>query len=135
MAGGQSTDSGRQDPPVGAAVRAEGRVPAFVAAHRDYSWTGDARNPGQPTLLVRPRIVHVVLVAAPGPIAPWFQNYTETGARWLALCGAEVLAVTPRFFDERAPGSCRRCGDVMNRWLDDLDGIRWDAQVHPPAGA
>jgi hypothetical protein len=112
-------------------------LPALMAAHQDFSWDGPAPGTGQPALLPRPRFVHAVLVEAPGPKSPWFQDYVRAGSPWRALCGTEVLVVTTSFFDEAARGACKRCAGAVERWLDDESLINWDWVVHDrktPAG-
>lgn len=106
-------------------------IPAFVVGHRDYVWTGDAREPGEPTLSSAPRVLHAALVAAPGPDRPWFQRFRHATVPWRSLCGVELLAVSPEFFDEATPWSCRVCGTRMNRWLDDVDLVRGELLVAP----
>lgn len=107
-------------------------TPAFVVAHGDYAWSGDILDPGRPALPTRPSVLHAVLIDAPGPRATIYQDYAD-GISWRALCGTEVLAITPTFFDDASRSACPGCGVVMNRWLDDADAIRWDLRV-PPRG-
>lgn len=104
---------------------------AFLVGHIDFSWTGDARAPGEPALSPKPRVLHAALVEAPGPSAALFQDYLRSGQRWRALCGTEVLAITTQFFDDAALWSCRRCAHVMNRWLDG-DPVQWENAVRRP---
>ena len=107
-------------------------LPAFVTAHQDFGWKGDRPGVGEPVLLGSPRFVHAVLVEAPGPLTPWFQDYVRTGSAWHALCGVEVLVVTSTFFDGRAKGSCKKCVGVVERWLDDESLVRWNRGVSNP---
>lgn len=104
-------------------------TPSFVIGHVDFHWTGDALEPGTPALADHPRVLHSVLVRAPGPRMPVFQDYRRATGPWRALCGAEVLAVTGGFFDDAARWSCRRCGELVNRWLDDDTLVRWELEI------
>lgn len=106
-------------------------TPAFVVGHVDFAWTGDARAPGRPALSERPRVLHATLVPAPGPSEAWFQVDLHRGSRWRALCGADVLAIAPAFFDEEARWACKNCGSIMNGWLDDVARVRWELLVRP----
>ena len=107
---------------------------AFVVGHQDYSWTGDARVPGTAELPHRPGILHAALVRAPGPGPEdgWFQDYSRGGPAWRALCGVELLAVSPRFFDDAVRWSCLRCAGVVDLWLDDPRMVSWEREVQRP---
>ena len=110
-------------------VPATATLPAFVIGHVDFEWTGDARQPGPLAVSAHPRILHAALVDAPGPTASRFQDYARTGGAWHALCGAEVLVVTPAFFDDIARWTCKKCGAIVNRWLDDVRLVQWELRV------
>jgi hypothetical protein len=112
--------------------RAAGIAPAFVAGHADYAWEGDPRAGGAPILLTEPRVVHAVLVEAPGPSSPWFQDYARTETEWRSLCGATILAVTTRFFDDGARRTCSRCAETLSRWLETPEQIRYERAVLTP---
>ncbi len=107
-------------------------LPVFVAAHQDYSWVEGAGRTGRPALNPSPRFVHAALAEAPGPPVPLFQNYARSGPGWRALCGVEILAVTPSIFDESVPRACKKCALTLDRWLDDERLIRWERLVSEP---
>ena len=108
-------------------------LPVFMAAHQDYSWEdGGAAGSGRPVLKASPRFVHAALVEAPGPPSPLFQNYARAGQGWRSLCGVEVLAITSVVYDETAAGSCKKCAQTIESWLDDESLIRWEHLVSEP---
>jgi len=104
-------------------------TPAFVIGHVDFEWTGDARSPGPLTISPHPRVLHAALVTAPGPTTSRFQDYARSGGAWRALCGAEVLVITPAFFDDVARWTCRGCATIVNRWLDDVGQVQWELRI------
>jgi hypothetical protein len=109
-------------------------LPAFMSAHADHDWTGDAAALGEPILSITPRVVPAALLDAPGPSAPMFQTYGIQSRPWFALCGKSLLAVTPEFFDDTARRTCKVCARKVNLFLDDATLIDWERRI-PQSGA